>query len=556
MDMVVVVILCVSILIQVIAAVQALRLIGLTGHVPAWVGISVALLLMAVRRGITLSYFFLGSAEDAVHLQTEVVALGISALMLSGVSLLRPMFVQMQRHYEAQQVQQALYKELMDRLPHAVFLKDMDSRYRACNLQFAKEVGRTPAAVVGKHDEELFAPELAREYMRGDARVLDALRPLWFEESGERDGAPYHVLVLKAPFFDAGGELTGVLGIYLDITERVAWEETLREQEARFRAIADYTVGWESWVDPAGNLLWVNPGVERMLGYTPAECLAMTDYPIPLVAGSYQRAVRTRLQRVFAKPSSGSNVHLLLRHKRGHTVWGSVSWQAIYDDGGGFLGHRASVRDVTRERAVRIALKTSEARFRAVYENSPMPQFTWQRRHDYMMLVACNDAAVAATNGACLDNLGGTAATLYADRPDIVEDLRRCVEQRTSTARDMEYTAPYSGEVMYMAVVFGFCPPDLVIMYTLDRTELHHQAQQREQLIGELETALKQVKRLSGLLPICSGCKRIRNDNGYWEQVESYIRDHAGVEFSHGLCPECAHRLYPDLMKELDNEDK
>jgi hypothetical protein len=62
----------------------------------------------------------------------------------------------------------------------------------------------------------------------------------------------------------------------------------------------------------------------------------------------------------------------------------------------------------------------------------------------------------------------------------------------------------------------------------------------------KLEQALVQVKTLNGLLPICSSCKKIRDDKGYWNQIESYIRAHSEAEFSHGICPECLERLYPD----------
>jgi PAS domain S-box-containing protein len=71
---------------------------------------------------------------------------------------------------------------------------------------------------------------------------------------------------------------------------------------------------------------------------------------------------------------------------------------------------------------------------------------------------------------------------------------------------------------------------------------------EREELIGELQAALEKVKQLSGLLPICASCKNIRDDNGYWNQIESYIRDHSEADFSHGLCPECAKRLYPEVF--------
>jgi len=71
--------------------------------------------------------------------------------------------------------------------------------------------------------------------------------------------------------------------------------------------------------------------------------------------------------------------------------------------------------------------------------------------------------------------------------------------------------------------------------------------QEREELIGELKEALSKVKQLSGFLPICASCKKIRDDKGYWNQIESYIRDHSEAEFSHGICPECCEKLYPDL---------
>jgi two-component system, OmpR family, response regulator VanR len=75
---------------------------------------------------------------------------------------------------------------------------------------------------------------------------------------------------------------------------------------------------------------------------------------------------------------------------------------------------------------------------------------------------------------------------------------------------------------------------------------------EKEKLIGQLRQALAEVKKLSGLLPICASCKRIRDDKGYWQQIEGYIRDHSEADFSHGICPECARRLYPDINPDED----
>jgi hypothetical protein len=83
---------------------------------------------------------------------------------------------------------------------------------------------------------------------------------------------------------------------------------------------------------------------------------------------------------------------------------------------------------------------------------------------------------------------------------------------------------------------------------------LHVVIEAQAQTIRELEKARDEIRILSGFLPICSRCKKIRNDQGYWEQIESYIRDHSEAEFTHSICPECASILYPGLHKQ--GEDK
>jgi len=72
---------------------------------------------------------------------------------------------------------------------------------------------------------------------------------------------------------------------------------------------------------------------------------------------------------------------------------------------------------------------------------------------------------------------------------------------------------------------------------------------ERESLILQLQESLANVKRLSGLLPICASCKKIRDDGGYWSEVETYISQNSDADFSHGICPDCARKLYPDYFK-------
>ncbi len=81
----------------------------------------------------------------------------------------------------------------------------------------------------------------------------------------------------------------------------------------------------------------------------------------------------------------------------------------------------------------------------------------------------------------------------------------------------------------------------------MDITDRKHAEEQRDGLILDLQKALKEIKQLGGLLPICMHCKKIRDDKGYWNQIETYIHDHSEATFSHGICEECLEKQHPDM---------
>ena len=119
------------------------------------------------------------------------------------------------------------------------------------------------------------------------------------------------------------------------------------EKEQYFRAIADYTNDWENWIGLDGQLIWVNPAVERVAGYSVHACMAMADFPLPLVPVEDRKAAQKALRRAIAERTSGTDRPVRFRRKDGSVRWGSVSWQPIYDDDGFCLGIRSSVRDIT-----------------------------------------------------------------------------------------------------------------------------------------------------------------------------------------------------------------
>jgi len=87
-----------------------------------------------------------------------------------------------------------------------------------------------------------------------------------------------------------------------------------------------------------------------------------------------------------------------------------------------------------------------------------------------------------------------------------------------------------------------------------DATERESLAAEKESLIAELKQAVARVKHLSGLLPICSSCKKIRDDSGYWHQVEAYLQEHADATLTHGICPDCIDSIYGGKNGELTGD--
>ncbi|MCA9143073.1 MAG: PAS domain S-box protein [Planctomycetaceae bacterium] len=119
-----------------------------------------------------------------------------------------------------------------------------------------------------------------------------------------------------------------------------------------FRAVATYTYDWESWHAPDGRLIWVNSAVERVTGYSPAECLLMVDYPLPMTAADHHDRIAEMLEDA-KRGGSSNDVEFQSIHRNGEKRWMAVSWQPMYNDAGKHLGFRTSIRDITERRHLR-----------------------------------------------------------------------------------------------------------------------------------------------------------------------------------------------------------
>ena len=127
--------------------------------------------------------------------------------------------------------------------------------------------------------------------------------------------------------------------------------------------------------------------------------------------------------------------------------------------------------------------------------------------------------------------------------------VRRAFATGESIVFDVRVPTP-AGDTFYITsvkpILDGEGRVTSVVCISKNITERKRVETEREELIASLKAALAQVRTLSGLLPICAHCKKVWDDDGYWTQIETYIRDHSRADFTHGICPDCARRHFPE----------
>jgi PAS domain S-box-containing protein len=177
---------------------------------------------------------------------------------------------------------------------------------------------------------------------------------------------------------------------------------------------------------------------------------------------------------------------------------------------------------------------------------------------DGIMLTAPDGRILDANPSACRI-LGRTREQILREGRDGLMDvsdprLAALIEQRKATGRAHgELRARRTDGSLFAveisSVVFSDATGEArTCIIMRDVSERRAAEAERERLIAEMQHALASVKCLSGLLPICAACRKIRDKQGFWHDLEIYIRQHSEAEFTHGICPDCRRRLYPETL--------
>ena len=196
-------------------------------------------------------------------------------------------------------------------------------------------------------------------------------------------------------------------GLTMDITDRQDLLEQVRLNQERLRIISDHTYDWQSWRDLDGNLIWVNKAVERVTGFTEKECMAMSDYPYPLIDQEYWQTYQECTQTVFEKKIR-QEILLHIQRKDGTMVWVSEAYEPVMDETGTVIGIAAAAKDITEQKKAEQELQLISKVFKETADPILIVDLDGH-------IINCNKATVTAFGYARQELIGQSIDLLLPD---------------------------------------------------------------------------------------------------------------------------------------------
>jgi PAS domain S-box-containing protein len=344
------------------------------------------------------------------------------------------------------------------------------------------------------------------------------------------------------PMFDTSGELAGYANVLTDITATKRAENEMRASEKHLRAILEASTESVFLMDTEGRVVLSNAITAERIKTDPLSLKGKNIYNFlpPELAKHRKRNIQRVIDtgRPFQFEDERFGRHIL---NSIFPVFGEnheVTHLAVYG------------MDITKRKRLEHIARKREEIYQSIFKNN----------HAIMLVIDPETGQITDANPAACTYYGYDLATLNSKKiseintltPDqIHEEMARAKNEERNYFLFQHRLA--SGEIRPVEVYSG--PIWIVgrpMLYSIihDISERRKAEEDKEKLILELQDALSRIKVLNGMLPICASCKKIRNDQGYWQQIESYIKEHSQVDFSHGICPECLANLYPDFKIE------
>jgi len=398
---------------------------------------------------------------------------------------------------------------LLENAPTPIFTRSLDNRYLQVNRSWERLSGRRREDAVGRPVEEIFEPDLAARFRRQDRAIAESGKPMTTEDlivgpQGER-----WLRTVRFPAREGSGQVCGVTGISLDVTESRHAEDALRESEARYRLVADNTADVIWVVDPTDfRLTYVSPSVLKVRGFTVEEALAqpLEERLTPasrLAAMQTYADVLSRVASGELSPDDSMTMELEFTKKDGGTIWTEVNTRFLRDESGRITGILGASRDIGERKKAEERLRASESRFRRLIERVPDAIVV---EHGGRIVFANPSAARLLGWEHPGDLLGEPILSLVhpEEREEIMEMVRRAVHAGEPSTPGEYRCVRREGSIGYgefQAIPIEFDGKPSILVVGRDVTERR-----------EMQAQLLQADRLAALGTLAAGVAHEMNN--------------------------------------------
>lgn len=267
--------------------------------------------------------------------------------------------IELEKARDELQISEQKTLTLLQNLPQKIFLKNSHSEYITCNENYSSDFSRKPEEITGKTDYDFYPLEMAEKYRIDDHRIMENGKTEEIEEKYLQNGKQLWMHTTKTPIMDEKGNVTGILGIFCDITERKQIEEELRENVERYRALVETSQDLIWQCDREGRYIYLNPVWEEIFGYPLNELIGrkFSDFQYPEIAArdlkEFERLKNGDIVKGYKTRHIGRNgkvIHLIFNARPVHSATGEV------------IGSRGTAHDITE-------LESAVEKYQSLFNN-------------------------------------------------------------------------------------------------------------------------------------------------------------------------------------------
>lgn len=447
------------------------------------------------------------------------------------------------------------FRMLTELAPVGIFLSDADENCLFVNPKWCELAGLTMEEAAGKGWQKALHPEdrervIAERIAAGSERRAFDMKCRFQTPEGKIS----LVHAMATMLSDPDGRFAGYVGTLTDITNIRHAEQVTRNLGSIIESFQDAIIVFTL----EGVVLNWNRAAERIYGYSAAEIIGRHVEALGLAVNQWLE-VRGTLDSLLSGQTSEPIV-ATQRRKDGTTIHVSITFSLVLDIKGHPIGATSVSRDITQRKLEQDAVQRSEELFHAVFDHGTVG-----------IGMIDEDLRFQRVNPLFARMLGRTQMELAGMK---VSDVTHPddVEQGSQLARSLfRSEIPYyskekrylhkDGNIVWTHLTAAPIPnsdgkPVLGLAMVEDISESKKFELEREEMIAQLQAALANVKTLSGLLPMCSWCKKIRDDQGAWSEIEVYVKQRSDADFTHGICPDCQTRVRKGFWMGSRERDK